>query len=207
MAPNFQMKTAYSHLLASSNHFARRLAASPLSHQDAWIAYFAVYIPAMIYTFPVTTHSEKSLRILQTKALRPTLNKTGFNRNTPLAVAFGPKVNLGLSLRDLPTEQGIALLVMLVRHLHSQSYQGRLLFITLVWWQLFMGTSYPLLERPQELLPYDDAHILSATRQFLTTVNSTLHIPTLHSTLPVSLQGARSLPYGGFQHCSQCHTR
>jgi hypothetical protein len=166
MAPNFQMKTAYSHLLVSSNHFARRLAASPISRRDAWIAYFAVYIPAMIYTFPVTTHIAKSLRTLQSKALRSTLNKLGFNCNTPLAVAFGPSVNLGLSLRDLPTAQGIALFVMLVRHFRSQSDQGCLLFITLTWWQLFMGTSYPLLERPQESLPYDDAHILSAPGSF-----------------------------------------
>jgi hypothetical protein len=54
MAPTFQMKTAYAELLATSNNFARQLAASPLSRQDTWIAYFAVYLPAMIYTLPVT---------------------------------------------------------------------------------------------------------------------------------------------------------
>jgi hypothetical protein len=185
MAPNFQMKTAFSHLLAASNHFARRLAASPLSRRDAWIAYFAVYVPAMTYTFPVTTHSVRSLRTQQSKALRAILNKLGYNCNTPLVVVFGPIVNLGLSLRDLPTEQGIALLVMLLRHIRSHSDQDRLLFITLAWWQLLMGTSYPLLERPQDPLPYDTAHVLSAARQSLKTVHSSVHIPTLYLTLPV----------------------
>jgi hypothetical protein len=113
------------------------------------------------------------------------LNKLGFNRHTPLAVALGPSLNLRLSLRDLPTEQGIALMVMIVRHLRSKSDQGRLLFIALSWWQLVMGTSYPLLQRPQRPILYDDAHIMSATRQFLKTVHGTLHIPELSSALPV----------------------
>jgi hypothetical protein len=139
----------------------------------------------MIYTLPVTAHSAKSLRKLQSKATQATLNKLGFNRHTPLSVAFGPSLNLGLSLRDLPTEQGIALMVMIVQHLRSNSDQGRLLFIALSWWQLVLGTSYPLLQHPQRPILYDDSHLLSATRQFLKTVNGALHIPVLSSALPV----------------------
>jgi hypothetical protein len=49
--------------------------------------------------------------------------------------------------------------------------------------KIFNGDFIPSSRTSNELLPYDDAHILSATRQFLKTVNGTLHIPALHLTL------------------------
>jgi hypothetical protein len=184
MAPNLQMKTAYAQLLTTSNQFARRLAASPLSKRDAWIAYFAVYIPQMTYTLCLTSHSAKKLRMLQSKAPRATLNKLGFNRNTPHAVVFGPCIRAGLSMRDLPTEQGIALLIMIIRHLHSYTAQTKILRISLSWWQLVMGTSFPLLANPDPLLLHDEAHIFSAARQFLKNANGQLYIQEIADNLP-----------------------
>jgi hypothetical protein len=139
MATNLQMTTAYTQLLHTSQQLARRLASSPLSCRDAWIAYFAVYLPAMTYTLTLTAHSATKLHKLQSSALRATLNKLGFNRNTPNAVVFGPCIRAGLSMHDLPTEQGIALLVMFIRHLRSASAQSKLLRIALAWWQLVTG--------------------------------------------------------------------
>jgi hypothetical protein len=94
-------------------------------------------------------------------------------------VVFGPCLHLGLSMRDLPTEQGIALLIMLIRHLRAASDQCHLLLIALSWWHLAMGTSYPLLEEPQQSLLHDQAHIFSAARQFLKTIHDSLHIPAI----------------------------
>jgi hypothetical protein len=172
----------------TSNQFARRLAASPLSKRDAWIAYFAVYIPQMTYALCLTAHSAQQLRKLQSKALRATLNKLGFNRNTPHAVVFGPCIHAGLSMKDLPTEQGIALLIMIIRHLRSHTAQTKILRIALFWWQLVMGTSFSLLATPNLILLHDEAHIFSAARQFLKTVNGQLYIQEIADNLPRPLR-------------------
>jgi hypothetical protein len=164
MAHNFQMKTAYAQLLATSNQFARRLAASPLSKRDAWIACFTVYLPQTTYTLCLTAHSAPKLRKLQSKALCATLNKVGFNRNTPHPVVFGPCIRAGLSMRDLPTEQGIALLIMIIRHLRSHTAQTKILRIAL--WQLVMGTSFSFLATPDPILLHDEAHIFPLPARF-----------------------------------------
>jgi hypothetical protein len=65
IACNLQMKTALSAIQETATNYARRVLTSPLSKRDAWIAYHAVFIPSMTYTFPVTHHSDKSLRKLQ----------------------------------------------------------------------------------------------------------------------------------------------
>jgi hypothetical protein len=142
MAPHLQMATAYQQLLQTSQQFARRIASSPLSKRDAWIAYFAVYLPQMTYTLTLTAHPPNKLRKLQSSAVRATLNNMGFNRNTPRVVVFGPCLQAGLSLRNLATEQGVALFVMRLHHLHTDTAQGKLLSIALAWWHLVTGTSF-----------------------------------------------------------------
>jgi hypothetical protein len=101
------MKTALSAIQETATNYARRVLTSPLSKRDAWIAYHVVFIPSMTYTFPVTHHSDKSLRKLQSPPTRSTLAKIGFNRNTPHAVVYGPTIYNGLTMGDLPVEQGI----------------------------------------------------------------------------------------------------
>jgi hypothetical protein len=90
IACNLQMTTALSAIQETASSYTCRVLTSPLSKRDTWIAYHAVFIPSMTYTFPVTHHSVKSLRKLQSAPTRSTLNKIGFNRNTSHAVAFGP---------------------------------------------------------------------------------------------------------------------
>jgi hypothetical protein len=188
MAPNLQMNTAYQQLLKTSQQFARRLASSPLSKWDTWMAYFAVYLPAMTYTLTLTAHSPKKLRTLQSSGVRATLNKLEFNRNTPRAVVFGPCLQAGLSMRDLATEQGIALLVMFLRHLCTVTAQGKLLSIALAWWYLVTGTSFSLLEYPTQVLLHNEAHIFSAVQQFLRSIDASLLIQEVTDSLPQPLR-------------------
>jgi hypothetical protein len=54
-------------------------------------------------------------------------------------------------MRDLPVAQGIATLTMFLHHLRAATPQGRLLLITLAWWQLVLGTSYQLLQCPDPI--------------------------------------------------------
>jgi hypothetical protein len=119
LSVNMQMTTAFQKLSESGRKYSTRLLTSPLSKRDAWIAYFAVFFPAITYTFAVTHHSPKTLRTLQSGLTRATLLKLGFNRNTPLAVVYGPSLHGALALRNLPIEQGIVQLQMLIRHVRA----------------------------------------------------------------------------------------
>jgi hypothetical protein len=123
---------------------------------DAWSAAHsrnACIVPAMTYTFAVTHHSANRLRKIQSSPTRSTLLKLGFNRNTAHAVAYGPSRYGALGLRNLPVEQSIAGVTMLICHLRARSTQGTLALIALSWWQLRLGTSKPPLEDPQFRVP------------------------------------------------------
>jgi hypothetical protein len=184
------MMTARSVLQETAKRYARRVLTSPLSKRDAWIAYHAVFIPSMTYTIPVTHHSFKSLRRLQSAPTRSTLNKIGFNRNTPHAVAFGPTIYNGLAMRDLTVQQGIGQLQLLIRHVRAESTQGTLFLITLSWWQQLAGVSFPLLQDTTTPLPFLDADLPSSICSYLATVDGSLYIPAIADQLPTPLREA-----------------
>jgi hypothetical protein len=117
LSTNMQMKTGNAALMEKGLDFSRQVASSSLSKRDTWIAYFAVFIPAMIYTFAVTHHSATRLHKIQSAPTRSTLMKLGFNWNTVQAIAFGPTRYGALGLHSLPIEQGIAGITMLIQHL------------------------------------------------------------------------------------------
>jgi hypothetical protein len=73
----------------------------------------------MTYTLPVSHHSHKRLKKIQSAATRATLMKLGFNRNTAHRVVYGPSRYGGLGFRDLFVEQGTGQVEMLVRHLRA----------------------------------------------------------------------------------------
>ena len=184
LAINLQMTTAQSKLAASASQYTRRLSCSPLSKRDTWIAYFACFIPGITYTFSVTHHSSKKLRRLQSPPTRATLMKLGFNRNTAHAVVYGPSRYGALGLRDWPVEQGISQLTMFIRHLRGTTQQGRLLLISLAWWQLYTGTSYQLLQDPHPPVQFSDTNLFTVLRAFLKDINGSFYIAALASMLP-----------------------
>jgi hypothetical protein len=79
-------------------------------------------------------------------------------------------------------------LILIIRHLRSNTAQTKILRIALSWWQLVIGTSFSLLEHPHQPLLHDEAHIFSATRQFLKNVNRQLHIQEITDNLPRPLR-------------------
>jgi hypothetical protein len=161
LSTNMQMKSAETALQKTATAFASRIMCSNLTRHDAWVAYFAVFVPSMIYTLPVLHHLPKRLRKLQSAATRATLMKIGFNRNTAHRVVYGPSRYGGLGFRDLVVEQGIAQIEMLVRHLRANSPQGELMRIIIAWWQLVVGVSFPLLENTATTIPHLGTHWLA----------------------------------------------
>ena len=72
----------------------------------------------------------------------------GFNRNFPRAVAFGPEEMGGLSMRHLPTEQGLSQIRFLFEHIYNDTLTGRLMLIALESLQAEAGTCSLLLQIP-----------------------------------------------------------
>jgi hypothetical protein len=182
------MKDAYTDLSKKAPLFAARLLCSDLSKQDAWIAYFAVFIPSTAYYLPVSHHSKKKLRKLQSIPTRAVLMKIGFIRNTAHRVVFGPSRYGGLGFRDLFVEQGISHVELLLRHLRADSPQGQLFRIAISWWQLVVGVSYTLLQNTSTVIPHLEANWLSALRHFLSETNASIHIDKITSSLPQPLR-------------------
>ena len=60
----------------------------------------------------------------QKAAIRATLAKLGFNRNTSCHVAFGSPLFGGLGLRNLFIEQSVAQLELLTRHTRAGTAQS-----------------------------------------------------------------------------------
>jgi hypothetical protein len=174
------MKEAFQKLKAIAKLFARRIVTSSLTRWETWMAYFCVFFLQMKYTLPISHHSSTSLRRLQSPAVRATLLKLGFSRNTPLAVVYGAVDFGGMAFRDLAIEQGIEQLCLIIRHIRSDTEQGRLLLITLQWWQLLAGVSKPLWENPTLPVTYLELNWLTSVRSFLLQSQSSLHI---HDTM------------------------
>ena len=84
---------------------ARRLRQSSLSSAMAMKFYNTFYLPSVRYSLPVTSMTRTELHRIQSLMSDVILNKTGFNKHYPHAVAFAPTSVFGCGLIDLRIEQ------------------------------------------------------------------------------------------------------
>jgi hypothetical protein len=111
--------------------YARRLFKSGLDKYEVWLAYFSCFLPALTFTFPVTSFTTAQLTTLQKPAVRATLARLGVNRNISREIVFGCPLFGGIGMRNFVFEQGIAKLELIVRHVRAGSPQGTLFLIGL----------------------------------------------------------------------------
>ena len=75
MNPALDMHQAQLQLITTSTNYATRLMSSNLTQHDTWRSYFTIFIPRMIYTFPISLHSMKFFEQIQSRPTRATLAK------------------------------------------------------------------------------------------------------------------------------------
>jgi hypothetical protein len=109
------------------------------------MAYFACFVPSMVFTFAVCAFTMAELTNIQKAPVRATLARLGCSS------LYG-----GLGLLHLFVEQGIAQIQLLLRHRRAQTPQGSLMLIGLSWWHLVAGFSSSLWENTQANIPYVD---------------------------------------------------
>ena len=128
------------------------------------------------YPLGVSTHSKKALDRLQQGPTNATLLKMNIRRNIARAIVFGSPKYGGLGLRNFYVEQGLAQLLLFLRHIRANSEQGKLLRIALSWWQLTAGLSWPLMQHTKQRLPHLDDTWLTSVRDFLGFIGGSLTI-------------------------------
>jgi hypothetical protein len=95
----------------------------PLSRLEAWMYYFACYLPAVSYPLASSSLSQRCLERVQQKAMSIIVPRCDFNRNTKKAILYGPLALGGASFRSLFVQQGVAQVMMFVRHWRLKSNQ------------------------------------------------------------------------------------
>ena len=76
------MTSQYNALLSKSNHYARAIAACPLTRTGACNTYFTVYLPAITYSLKASSLKVEELERIQSKAMQSFLNKMGCHQIT-----------------------------------------------------------------------------------------------------------------------------
>ena len=168
--------TFASHAMAMKQKFdglARRLCQSHLSPALSRIFYDSFYIPSVKYSLPVTSMTTIELHKVQSQMTASILNKMGYNRHFPHAVAFAPIHVFGCGLLDLRLEQGLAHIQSLLDYVGTDHKVGRVMLISLWQLQVEAGVSYDLMLHPNVSLPYLTDCWLVCLRRFCADLTST----------------------------------
>ena len=113
------------------------------------------------------------------------LNRLGYHRNYPHAVAFAPASVFGCRLIDLRIEQGLLQIQALLDYVGTEHRIGTVMVISLRQLQAEAGMSFDLLMSPGVAVPYlTDCWMLSL-RQFCARYTVTLRVHNNRLPLPV----------------------
>ena len=164
---------------------ASAISSSTVTPREAFLAYFAVFQPAISYVLSLSTFTRTQCHQLQVKPTQLFLQKCGFVSNMKRAIVFGARQSGGLGFRHPFVEQGVAQLLKLIQTLRTPGPPKRLLLLCLQEWQVNSGMSYPLLALPCKPCPHLEGSWLSSIRQFLASINGSV---TIAHSLAISIQ-------------------
>ena len=141
---------------------------SGMTRKDAWVYYFAIYLPSITFPLANSFLSKKKLHQLTHLATKKIAAKCGFARTTPSAVLYGPATMGGAAFRRAYIEQGIGQLQLFIRHWRNKESQiGRLSRVAVHWIQYHCGTSRPFLQDVETNIPHSPSRWHFSVRAFL----------------------------------------
>jgi len=139
------------------------------------VAYSTIYLPTITYPFPATTLTRKTLEKAQSMTTPLILSKMGYNQHMPTAVVYAPSTHGGIGMNNLYTEQGLAKVLQVLKHLRAKTTLGTLLTITIQAYQLQVGISRNVLEDTMPL-PWMPDRWLNNLRSFLHSLGGTIKL-------------------------------
>ena len=104
-APNGDQSFQAAALCKKSKDIAKKLAATILSREEAFIACQAIITPSLSYPLATSWLSEKQLTAIQSPYMGIIARQSGFSKNTSRAILFGPPAFGGYGLTSLGGSQ------------------------------------------------------------------------------------------------------
>ena len=173
-APAGNQRTAFSKLKTKSDQMGKDLRSGPVTRRESWLCYFAIYLPSVGYTLPVSFYTKSQLETVQSKAMGAFFNRCGFRRTTKQAVMYGPTTLGGAGFRHLYGEQGLGQVMMFLRHWRSTGQPSQMVRIALSWVQLVAGIGKPILQDTTTPLFYVESKWFASLRTFLNHIQATI---------------------------------
>jgi hypothetical protein len=185
LAPNGKWAEEKKYLAEKADHIAQRIRASQCRRDDARILEKCIYRPRMTYSLEVTTLTKDECQHIQTKAIQQILAASGFNRNLPRTVVFGPTRLGGLGFTHLYTEQGLMQIHSYIRHTRANDEIGQTMQILLDNTQLAAGISKHILQEPsRKNIQYTGSHWFNSMHKFLYENNLAISTPKAYLPKP-----------------------
>ena len=188
MAPTGTSETQATQCLQRSQQITKGLRNNRLTRTQAWMAYRHIWLPSVGYPLACSSLTTAQLSKIQNSAIRDFLPHLGFARSFPRAVLYGPTQFGGFGLRTLHAHQGIEQIILFLQHYRLQDSPGKLLRMTLDWYQHYCGMSFPLFAAPCLSVPHAPEGWLSSCRAFLAHCGGRLMITSEWVRLPKPLR-------------------
>jgi hypothetical protein len=145
---------------------------------DANQGYTTVFAPSVKYVLPVTSICPSKLSNIQKISVSSILPRIGFNKHMPRSVVFASKSRGGIGVLNLPTEQGVSQIQLIITHLRAKSYLYNTILILMESFQLVTGIpTSPFLHTKQ--VTYVQSPWIQSVQKFLNAINGKIYIPDL----------------------------
>jgi hypothetical protein len=171
IAGNLQYTTEYNHLHKKTKKFICAIIACPVQPHEIWEAYNIMYLPSVTYSLASTAMEFAQFEALHQLLFPRLLSRLGYISSFPRKILFGPKLFGGIGAKDLEAVQGIAMILVLIKHIRNGSTVGDAGEILIRWAQMMAGTSLPILVDNQDI-PHIENKWIRKLREFLRVINA-----------------------------------
>jgi hypothetical protein len=171
-----------------SDMIAEGVRLNPLARNEALMGYRHIWLPSVGYPLTAWGLTDRQLHQVEKNAVNAFLPKMGFSCKTSRAVIFGSQRFGGYGLTRLRDYQGVNQMVLILQHLRLFDSVGKMQHLGYCWYQMFCGTSFPLLGQPDPPLSYEPIGWFTTLRTFLRTTQLTIDIPPRLLRLPKPLR-------------------
>ena len=144
---------------------------------DAIMLHRSVWKPSVEYTIGQAFLNKKQLKKIQRENFPRIFAKCGYNRKTATAIMEGPSDMGGANFTPLYATANSTYVLHFIKNWRTgNEIIGKALRIVYAWCQYHAGTTFPLLERPQQMLPYLQGTVIPAIRYYLCEIGAVIRL-------------------------------
>jgi len=118
---------------------------TPMSRREANVLYRSCFLPALSYPLPATWLPDMFFDKIHRLSTSVILNKMGYHHSLPRCLVFAPRAIGGIGLCHLQHEMEAQQILLLLRHLCTQTPLGKAIDILIRYYQLWAGLENSIL--------------------------------------------------------------